>query len=61
MLAAWGDTTEQDEAFEEGEAAVALMARSESDSDDEPLDSLAQLKVRYVVLTKHNLRNCFSL
>jgi len=46
MLAAWSDTTEDDEASEEEEAAVALMARSESDSDDEPLDSLAQLKVR---------------
>ena len=44
MLAAWGDTTEDDEASEEEEDAIALMSRSESDSDDEPLDSLAQLK-----------------
>ena len=37
MLAAWGDSTEDDKASEEEEVAVALMARSESDSDDEPL------------------------
>jgi len=34
MLAAWGDTTDDDEAFQEEEAVVALMARSESDSND---------------------------
>ena len=39
MFAAQGDSTEEEE-----EAAVALMARSDLDSDDEPLDSLAQLK-----------------
>jgi len=44
MFVAWGDTTEDDEASEEEEAFAALMARSKSDSDDEPLDSLAQLK-----------------
>ena len=44
MLAAWEDSTEQDEETEKEDAAVALMARSDSDSDDEPLDSLAQLK-----------------
>ena len=43
MLVAWGDTIEDDEASEEEEAAIALMARSESDSYDEPLESLAQL------------------
>jgi len=41
MLAAWDNSTKDDEAFEEEEVAVALMARSESDSDDEPLESLA--------------------
>ena len=41
MLAAWDDTTGDDEAFEEEEAVVALIARSESNSDIEPLESLA--------------------
>jgi len=42
MLAAGGDSTEDEEKTEEEEAAVALMVKS--DSDDEPVDSLAQLK-----------------
>jgi len=41
MLAAWGDTAEDYEASDEEKVAVALMARSESDLDDEPLESLA--------------------
>jgi len=41
MLAAWGDSTEEDEGTEEENAVVALMARNDSNSDDEPLDSLA--------------------
>ena len=41
MLAAWGDTTKDDEASKEEETAVALIASSESESNDEPLDSLA--------------------
>jgi len=44
MRTAWGDSTEEDEGTEEEDVAVALMAKSDSDSDDEPLDSLAQLK-----------------
>ena len=44
MLAAWGDSTEDEEGTEEEDAAVALMARSDSDSDDEPMDSLSQFK-----------------
>ena len=56
MLAAWGDTTEEDEASEEKEAAVALMARSESDSDDELVDSLAQLKEKIRGLNKVKLK-----
>jgi len=33
MLAAWGDSTDEEEGSEgEGEEAVALMARSETDS-----------------------------
>jgi len=55
MLAAWGDTTEEDEAFEEEEAAMALMVRSESDLDDEPVDSLAQLKEKVHGLNKAKL------
>ena len=39
-----GDSTEEEEGTEEEEVAVAFMARSDSDSDDEPLNSLAQLK-----------------
>ena len=39
MLAAWGETTEDDEVSEEEEATVVLMAMSESDLDDEPVDS----------------------
>jgi len=55
MLAAWGDTTEDDEASEEEEAVVALMARSKSDSDDEPVDSLSQLKGKVRGLNKTKL------
>ena len=56
MLAAWGNATEDDEASEEEEAAVALMARSESDSDDEPVDSLFQLKGNVRGLNKAKLK-----
>ena len=41
ILATWGDSTKDDEASDEKEVVVALMARSESDSDDEPMDSLS--------------------
>ena len=33
MLAAWGDLTEEEEGMEEQEPAVALMARSDSETD----------------------------
>jgi len=56
MLAAWGDTTKDDEASEEEEVTVALMARSESDSDNEPLESLAQLKEKVRGLNKTQLK-----
>jgi len=55
MLAAWGDSTEEDEGIEEEDAAIALMAKSDSDSDDEPLDSLAQLKDKLRGLSKAKL------
>ena len=63
MLSAWGETTEDDEASEEEEkeeeeeeADVALMARSETHLDDEPLDSLAQLKEKVRRLNKAKLK-----
>ena len=56
MLAALGDLTEEDEGTEEEDAAVALMARSDYDSDDEPLDSLAQLKDKVCGLNKVKLK-----
>ena len=55
MLAARGDSTEDDEATEKEDAILALMARSDSDSDDEPLDSLAQLKDKVRGLNKAKL------
>jgi len=48
VLAAWRDLTEDDEVTKEEEAAVALMARSDSGSDDEPL-AWSNLRIRYVV------------
>ena len=33
MMAAWGHTSEEEEGPQDGEEAVALMARRESDSD----------------------------
>jgi len=50
-----GDSTEEEEGTEEEEVAVAFMARSDSDSDDEPLDSLAQLKDKVRGLNKAKL------
>jgi len=55
MLAAWGDSNEEDEETEEEDAVVALIARSDSGSDDEPLDSLAQLKDKVRGLNKAKL------
>ena len=53
MLAAWGDSTEDEEGTEEEDVAVALMARSDSVSDT--LDSLAQLKDKVRGLNKAKL------
>jgi len=44
MMAAWGETLEEKEGSQQEEAAVALMARSESESDFDPVESLSQLK-----------------
>jgi len=55
MLAAWGDSTKDDEGTEKEDAALALMARSDSDSDDELLDSLTQLNDKVHGLNKAKL------
>jgi len=55
MLAAWGDSTEKDEGSDKEDAAVALMGKSDYDSDDEPLDSLTQLKDQVRGLSKAKL------
>jgi len=55
MLAAWGDSTEKDEGTEEEDATVALMAKSDSNSDDEPLENLAQLRDKVCGLSKAKL------
>ena len=61
MLAAWGDSTEEEDETEEEEAAVALMARSDTESDDESINRLDQLKNKVSGLNKQNLRNFCSL
>ena len=44
MTATWGDTSEEEEDSQDGEEAIALMARSESDFDSDSIESLSQLK-----------------
>ena len=56
MLTAWGDSTEEEEGTEEQEAIVALMARSDSETDVESLDSLDQLKEQVCGLSKAKLK-----
>ena len=41
MMAAWGETSEQEEDSQEEEVAEALMARSESESNLESVESLS--------------------
>ena len=55
MLAAWGDSTDEEEGPEEEEEAVALMARSETDSDEES-SSLIRLKNKVCGLNKTKLK-----
>ena len=55
MLAAWGDSSEDDEGSEAEEADIALMARSDTDSDDESTNSLTQLKNKVRGLNKPTL------
>ena len=52
MMAAWGDTSEEDEASTVVAVAAALMARSETDSDFELVESLSQLKDKVRGLSK---------
>ena len=56
MLAAWVDSTEEEEGTEEEEEAVTLMARSDSDLDEESLDGLDQLKEQVYGLSKAKLQ-----
>ena len=51
-MAAWGETLEKEEGSQEEETAVALIARSESESDFEPVESLSQLKDKVYGLSK---------
>jgi len=55
MLAAWGDSTDEEERSEE-EGAIALMARSETDSNEESSDSLIWLKNKVSGLNKTKLK-----
>ena len=52
MLTAWGDSTDEEDKSEAEEAAVALMARSDTDSNDEIIDHLEQLKNKVTGLCK---------
>ena len=56
MLAAWGDSTDEEEGSEEEEEAVALMARSEIDSEEESIESLDRLKNKVCGLNKAKLK-----
>jgi len=57
MLAVWGDSTEEEDETEEEEAAIALMARSDTESYDEPIDRLEQLKNKVCGLSKAKLKD----
>jgi len=52
MMATWGETSDEEDDSQEEEAAVALVARSESESDFEPVESLSQLKDKVRGLSK---------
>jgi len=56
MLAACGDLTEEEDETEEEEAVVALTARSDTESDDEPIDRLEELKNMVYGLSKAKLK-----
>ena len=56
MLAAWGDSTDDEEGSEEEEEVVALMARSETYSDEESSDNLIWLKNKVRGLNQTKLK-----
>ena len=57
MMAAWGDSSDEEEGSgEEQEGTVALMARNESDADEESEDCLIELKNKVSKLSKHKLK-----
>ena len=56
MLATWGDSTEEEEGSKEEEKAIALMTRSETDSDEESIESLDRLKNKVCGLNKAKLK-----
>jgi len=55
MMAAWRDTSEEEEDSQDGEEAVALTAQRESDSDSDLIESLSQLKEEVRNLSKRKL------
>ena len=55
MMAAWGDTLEEEEDSQDREEAVALMTRRESDLDFDSIESLSQLKEEVCNLSKRKL------
>ena len=55
MLAAWGDSSEDEEGSDAEETDVALMARSDTDSDNESTNSLTQLENKVSGLNKSTL------
>jgi len=56
ILAAEGDSTDEEEGSEEAEEVVALMTRSEIDSDEESSDSMIRLKNKVCGLNKTKLK-----
>ena len=62
MVAAWGDSTdeeegsEEEEEEEEEEEVAALRARSETDTDEESSNSLIRLKNKVSGLNKTKLK-----
>ena len=55
MLAAWGDSSEDEGESEAEEGVVALMAQTDSDSDDESTISFSDLKNKVHGLNKATL------
>ena len=57
LVAAWGDSADEEERpeEEEEEVAIALMAKSETDSDEGSSDSLIRLKNKVSGLNKEKL------